>query len=188
MLQPMSFRAPHGDTSFFTWHFNKDWIDSMLVSMAESSGNGGGPPAEQWAHRTPILFPLINMILYGMGTPLGLAVWISALAAVWKCSVHDDRLWKNIVNSDRLVIFVISFYGYTVCEKYPLYVTGLSDFVSFSRLGNFFFVEKIQRQKDNSSGSDFSFGCGRSLFMGISLVKTIYIAAAFPRGSGDMDL
>lgn len=97
VLQPMSFRAPHGDTGFFTWHFNKDWIDSMLVSMAESSGNGGGPPAEQWAHRTPILFPLINMILYGMGTPLGLAVWISALAAVWKMFRSRDRLWKILL-------------------------------------------------------------------------------------------
>ena len=93
-------------------------------------------------------------------------------------------LMENIVNSDRLVILVFSFYGYTVCEKYPLYVTGLSDLVSFSCLGNRFFMEEIQRQKKNSSGSDFRFGCGRSLFMGISLrqnhLSTLAITASVP--------
>ncbi len=56
IFQPMSFRAATGDTGIFTIHFNKDWVDSMLVSMSESSGIGGGPPSEQWAHRTPCSF------------------------------------------------------------------------------------------------------------------------------------
>lgn len=75
IFQPMSFRAASGDTSFFTWRPNPDWLDSMAVSAIESSGLGGGPPAEQWAHRLPIIFPLVNMIGYGMGLPLGLTAW-----------------------------------------------------------------------------------------------------------------
>ncbi len=75
VTQPMSFRAPVGDTGFFTLALNPDWTDSMKVAQLESSGIGGGPPGEQWAHRPAIIFPLINMLLWGMGLPLGMAAW-----------------------------------------------------------------------------------------------------------------
>lgn len=81
LFQPMSFRAAGGDTFFWTLRPNQDWLDSMAVSAIESSGMGGGPPAEQWAHRLPIVFPLVNMIGYGMGVPLGLTVWLMMIAA-----------------------------------------------------------------------------------------------------------
>lgn len=81
LFQPMSFRAAGGDTFFWTLRPNQDWLDSMAVSAIESSGMGGGPPAEQWAHRLPIVFPLVNMIGYGMGVPLGLTVWVMMIGA-----------------------------------------------------------------------------------------------------------
>ncbi len=73
--QPMTFRAETGDTGFFTLRPNPDWVESMKVAQNESSGIGGGPPGEQWAHRPAILFPLQNIVLWGMGLPLGLAAW-----------------------------------------------------------------------------------------------------------------
>lgn len=96
IFQPMSFRAAAGDTGFFTWRPNPDWLDSMAVSAIESSGRGGGPPAEQWAHRLPIIFPLVNMIGYGMGIPLGLTVWALMIAA----AVHLFRMkedWRAVL-------------------------------------------------------------------------------------------
>ncbi|NMA11682.1 MAG: glycosyltransferase family 39 protein [Chloroflexi bacterium] len=111
IFQPMSFRAATGDTGIFTIHFNKDWVDSMLVSMSESSGIGGGPPSEQWARRTPLLFPLINMVLYGMGLPLGIAVWIAALAALWKCVRSDRQQWKILAIPLFWSLFYFLFMG-----------------------------------------------------------------------------
>lgn len=111
LLQPMSFRAPGGNTGLFTFHFNKDWLDSMLVSAAESSGIGGGPPSEQWAHRTPIIFPLVNMVLYGMGLPLGLAVWTAAAAAYWKCVQSDRQEWKILLIPLFWSLFYFLFMG-----------------------------------------------------------------------------
>ena len=64
IFQPMSFRAASGDTSFFTWRPNPDWLDSMAVSAIESSGLGGGPPAELAAR----LFAQIGV--YGTGINL----------------------------------------------------------------------------------------------------------------------
>lgn len=111
IFQPMSFRAASGDTGIFTVRFNKDWLDSMLVSMSESSGIGGGPPSEQWAHRTPLLFPLINMVLYGMGFPLGMAVWFATLAALWKCMRPDQKQWKILAIPLFWSLFYFLFMG-----------------------------------------------------------------------------
>ncbi|MAT44976.1 MAG: hypothetical protein CL609_21800 [Anaerolineaceae bacterium] len=93
ICQPMSFRAATGDTSFFTLHFNQDWVDSMKVAQQESSGGGGGPPAEQWTDRPIIIFPLLNMVLWGMGLPLGLAAWSSFIAIGYRLFRYGDR-WR----------------------------------------------------------------------------------------------
>lgn len=84
VTQPMSFRAPTGDTTFFTFTPNPTWIDNMKLASAESSGSGGGPPAEQWSDRPAIIFPLMNMVVWGLGIPLGVAAWGGLLAAGWQ--------------------------------------------------------------------------------------------------------
>lgn len=94
LTQPMSFRAERGDTTFLSMlQFNPDWVESMKVAQSESDGSGGGPPGEQWANRTIILFPLINMVLWGMGVPLGLTAWAGFLAALWQW-VRYGRDWR----------------------------------------------------------------------------------------------
>lgn len=91
VTQPMSFRAPTGDTGFFALHLNQDWLDSMQVAATESRGIGGGPPAEQWAARPIIVFPWVNMVLWGMGLPLGLAAWASFAWAAWRLLRHGEN-------------------------------------------------------------------------------------------------
>jgi YYY domain-containing protein len=48
------------------------------------SGESDSPPAAQWSGRTPFVFALQNMLLWGMGLPLGLAAWIGWLVAGWQ--------------------------------------------------------------------------------------------------------
>ena len=83
-VQPMSFRAETGDTTILTITPNSDWVESMIVARNESNGNGGGPPSEQWANRPAIIFPLVNMVFWGMGLPLGIAAWSGFAWAVWR--------------------------------------------------------------------------------------------------------
>lgn len=92
VAQPMSFRALTGETTLLTLNPNPDWVESMKVAQSESSGNGGGPPGEQWAHRPALLFPLVNMVMWGMGLPLGLACWLAFGAALWQ--VCRGRNWR----------------------------------------------------------------------------------------------
>jgi len=127
LFQPMSFRAPTGNTSLLTWHINRDWWDSMQVAAAESSGIGGGPPSEQWAHRIPVLFPLINMIFYGMGVPLGIAVWIAGLYAILRIIRSTNSEWKALLIPVVWSFFFFLFMGtrFVKCIRYmlPVYPT-----------------------------------------------------------------
>jgi hypothetical protein len=84
ICQPMSFRAPTGDTSLLTLHLNQDWSDSMEVAQNESKGVNAGPPGEQWIDRPTLIFPLVNMVVWGMGLPLGLAAWVGFVWALWQ--------------------------------------------------------------------------------------------------------
>ena len=98
LFQPMMFRAKTGNTSFFTFALNPDWVRSMNVAATESSGIGGGPPSEQWSHRPAFFFAWENQVLWGMGLPLGIAVW-AFLIMGWINIFHskEKNLWKSLL-------------------------------------------------------------------------------------------
>lgn len=91
VTQPMAFRAETGDTTLFTWELNESWTNMLQLASAESDGRAGGPPGEQWANRPALLFPWLNMVLWGMGAPLGLAAWAGFAAAMWQLLRADWR-------------------------------------------------------------------------------------------------
>ncbi|MCC6191961.1 MAG: glycosyltransferase family 39 protein [Anaerolineales bacterium] len=95
VAQPMSFRAETGDTTLLTLNPNPEWLASMAVAQAESSGEGGGPPGEQWTDRPALVFPFVNMVVWGMGLPLGLMAWAGLLWAAWRSFQPADEVsWK----------------------------------------------------------------------------------------------
>ena len=92
LTQPMSFRAETGNTTLLTLHINPTWLENMREASQESNGIGGGPPQEQWANRPVLFFPFENMVLWGLGLPLGAAAWAGVAAAVWQ--VARRRNWR----------------------------------------------------------------------------------------------
>ena len=92
-MDDVSFVTSPGDTTLLTLTPNPDWFESMKVAQGESSGVGGGPPGEQWAHRTRLLFPFVNMVMWGMGLALGLACWLAFGAAFWEM-LRYGRNWR----------------------------------------------------------------------------------------------
>ncbi len=98
IFQPMMFRTKTGNTSFFNFALNPDWVRSMNVAATESSGIGGGPPSEQWSHRPAFFFAWENQVLWGMGLPLGIAVWaflIMGWVRIFRSS--EPGLWKRLL-------------------------------------------------------------------------------------------
>jgi YYY domain-containing protein len=61
---------------------------NFLANMAEiqrlQAPEASFPPAIQWVDRPAILFPLSNMILYGMGLTAGLFAWFAVVWAAWR--------------------------------------------------------------------------------------------------------
>jgi hypothetical protein len=93
VTQPMSFRQAVGDTTLLTVRLNPDWIENVKHASSESSGIGGGPPGEQWTQRLPVVFPWVNMVVWGMGLPLGLASWAGFAWVAWRV-VRRGENWR----------------------------------------------------------------------------------------------
>jgi len=64
--------------------FNEQWLSNMEEIQRLQAPEASFPPALQWTDRTPILFPLSNMVLYGMGLTAGLAAIMGFLWALWR--------------------------------------------------------------------------------------------------------
>lgn len=62
--------------------FNPQWRNNMAEIQGQQSPEAAFPPALQWTDRAPILFPLTNMVLYGMGLTAGLAAWLGLIWAL----------------------------------------------------------------------------------------------------------
>ena len=79
IFQPYAFNGP----GFFGIGLNPDWVQTMKSLAAQASGDVDFPPALQWARR-PLWFSGMNMILWGLGLPLGILAWSGFLGMGWK--------------------------------------------------------------------------------------------------------
>ncbi len=55
--------------------FNPAWVADMAEIQRLQQPDAMFPPALQWTSRPAVLFPLINIVLYGLGVAAGLAAW-----------------------------------------------------------------------------------------------------------------
>lgn len=62
--------------------FNPQWRGNMEQIQQQQSPDASFPPALQWTDRAPLLFPLTNMVLYGMGFTAAIASWLGFLWAL----------------------------------------------------------------------------------------------------------
>ncbi|MCA9984557.1 MAG: glycosyltransferase family 39 protein, partial [Anaerolineales bacterium] len=56
--------------------FNPQFLSNMDEIQRLQSPEASFPPALQWTDRDAIIFPLVNMVLYGMGITAAIAAWI----------------------------------------------------------------------------------------------------------------
>ena len=79
IFQPMAFSGP----GFFGLTPNDAWLANLRELRNQGSGDVDFPPALQWARR-PVWFAWQNMVLWGMGLPMGLLVWSGFLWMGWR--------------------------------------------------------------------------------------------------------
>ncbi len=86
-FQPYAFKGP----SFFNFGLNPRWLANLAEQNNLSSAAIGFPPSVQWVNR-PIWFSLKNLIVWGLGTPLGILAWAGFIFMVWRAIKGE---WKK---------------------------------------------------------------------------------------------
>jgi 4-amino-4-deoxy-L-arabinose transferase-like glycosyltransferase len=82
VFQPYAFAGP----SFTDLSINKRWFEVIKEVTNQVAGNSEWPPNHHWTNR-PVQYAWVNMVLFGMGIPLGLAAWLGwgwAGVRIWK--------------------------------------------------------------------------------------------------------
>jgi YYY domain-containing protein len=87
VAQPYAF----GGTSLLDFSFADQWKSNMDQIQLLISGDADYPPGHQWASRTPFVFPFRNMVIWGMGLPLGVMGWLGWLVAAIQIAVAFTR-------------------------------------------------------------------------------------------------
>ena len=86
---------------------NPKFADNMSYVSELVAGKIDAPPGHQWTNRTPYIFPFENMVLWGLGLPLGLAGWAGFLLALYQLIRY--RRWEHLL----IVVWVGVAFGYT---------------------------------------------------------------------------
>ncbi len=67
------------------------WLADVRQAAALVSGKIDIPPGVQWAGRTPLVFPWWNLVVWGLGPPLGVAASVGVGVAAWRLVAGDLR-------------------------------------------------------------------------------------------------
>lgn len=86
---------------------NTKFADNMAYVGDLVSGKADYPPGHQWTDRTPYIFPFQNMVLWGLGLPLGIAAWVGFLIALYRLIRY--REWQHLL----VVLWVAITFGYS---------------------------------------------------------------------------
>ncbi len=100
--QPFAFSGP----GFLDVALNQQWLDDIRREMEFQSGRVDYPPFVQFADRTPFLDPFLQIVLWGLGLPVGLASLAGLAAASALACRRRDLAWAL-----PLLILLVTF-GY----------------------------------------------------------------------------
>ncbi len=86
--QPYAFEGP----GFFGIKPNKAWIDDLSALRAQTGGDVDFPPALQWARR-PGWFSFQNLVIWGLGIPLGITAFVGFIWMGWR--IFNGKWYKH---------------------------------------------------------------------------------------------
>ncbi len=90
--QPYAFTGP----GFLGIQLNPKWLANMEEIAGQLSGERESPPGIQWAGRIMYFDPWKNIVLWGLGLPLGLAAWGAWLWAIIRSIASLRRTFASI--------------------------------------------------------------------------------------------
>ncbi len=116
VAQPYAFDTPGwSDLKVWSLRLNARWVDDQQNQNNLLSGDAAFPPSVQWIGRTAYLFPLQNMVLWGMGPALGVAAWGGFLYVLWRIAFRREA-------SHLLPAFWVAIYFLFMGRQFSLYM------------------------------------------------------------------
>ena len=109
IFQPYAFAGP----GFFGIRLNPLWLENLRSLYEQGQGNVDFPPALQWANRTLFFFAWKNMVLWGLGLPLGLAAWLSWGGAIVRMAAGE---WRKLL---LLVVWTGGYFAWQASSFTP---------------------------------------------------------------------
>ncbi len=107
---------------------NPRWLADIAEAGAQQTGEADLPWGRQWTERTPWLWPLENMVKWGMGLPLGIAAWLGVGLAVVQ-TVRLRLRKKRGIGHWALVIIPLSWVLLTFFWQGMQYVKSVRYFL-----------------------------------------------------------
>jgi hypothetical protein len=99
-------------------------VANIREQRAQAGGDVDMPPNLQWFNRTPYLFPLGNLIVWGMGLPLGIISWAGwALAIVQAVRGKWRRHLIPVVWTGAYFVWQASSFNPSMRYFLPIYPT-----------------------------------------------------------------
>jgi len=84
-FQPYAFSGP----GFFDLSLNQNWLRNLKELAYLSSGSSNYPPSLQWARRS-FFFPIKNLVVWGLGIPMGITALFGVVVMSWKI-IRNER-------------------------------------------------------------------------------------------------
>ena len=104
LTNPYAFTGP----GFFNLSLDSRWLNNMGTAQSLNSGTVDSPPNFQWVSRIPYVYPFNNMVLWGLGLPLGVIAWIAWAIAGYRILRGRPGALQNTL----LVIWVLIYFGW----------------------------------------------------------------------------
>ena len=105
LAQPYAFKGPN------IWDIerNQKWYDDIdYVSGLSSKQDNGWPPSHQFVDRVSFVYPWLNMVLWGMGLPLGLLATLALIHAV----TRQVQAWEISPQVGLLSAWFLVYFGW----------------------------------------------------------------------------
>ncbi len=174
IFQPYAFKGP----GFFGMLPNPAWVDTMKQLAAQAGGDVDFPPALQWARR-PLWFSGQNMILWGLGLPLGILAWVSFIGMGWRMMRRGEWNKHIVLWGWTMVYFTWQSFNANPTMRYQLPVYPMLAIIA--AWGIFGLWDWVQQHDFEKQGAKSWRGAGVITIGVVILAATFAWAFAFTR-------
>jgi YYY domain-containing protein len=142
LAQPYMFEGP----SLFSFRLDSRWVADVDFWRVVQSGEFDYYPGVQWAERTPMLYILKNMVLWGMGPGLGLLALGGLGWHLW--TIVAARRWPSWITLGLVgwVCFFLVYFGIALSKTQRYYLPAYPFLVLFAAAAIFAMVQWAWRR------------------------------------------